>query len=1160
MLRQAARVPRICGASFRLLQWPRPLPTPALPSLLPHHVRHLRTSARAALSDSLATDRHEALNSSPSTPTIPGNQQRADSEPFLAPREEDYSEEYDDEAEYGQLDLGEAAWDPRPHSLFDRPSLALLEHRHRLLWRPNISVLRGYSLEAGIRLKPLIKDLEVWDKGFRKCWERLLTSGCPIPEKVPHDYWSPELEMLDSLLACESTENMTARWLEIDATDRRDFWPLLMLECIKFYPNRVYDVFRATFDSHMSPPWVVVDIFCFLILAPMRLPRRRREPEQAKLAPLLLHVLRNSGPMQYWLRQWVLGKLFAVCSPDTAATLFRELKLKQHVLHWNTRLRAASVFASDTKYKLAAVELLEEIVKEDKLPLYDRRCAALATAILTLPPGTGKGQAGPVDVQVVIEAFERMVELGLSPNIVTCTAMLRSFCESGQLDSGWKIYDMLKSQGLPLDAYVFSTLLSSAKRANDLDMVIRVLEEVPPNIWQDSVMWNELLDTIHKLAAVEVRIEAGVKYPIPGFNTMLQLYSRFFKLDPLLHLIPEKFGSGPGFSEVDDDRCEWKFRLSSLLDALPVRPPDDLVEPDVRTLTIMFTAYVRSFATAYPILAFYSRFRNSLRQLDPLAVSLATGTTIIFDAILHALCAHAGMLRVAVDIVNDMIADSTSSKSSAKPILGKTTRRNVKLPVRNFDDPPDPIPAGHMASNAFTEDANGGDQGSGFAKDGSAPQPKQSNDNKPHLPEFRPQPPSVHTWSILMQAFLNHGQPHQAIRVLRIMQAHGVRPDLVTYNMLIHRYSSVRNVQRVIELLKELGSAGFYPDAHSFRYVSKLSDPKPALDLMESMATERYAARWEEIEKSTAKALARTVKRFEDEREKRAATQALTADKRAETIAETREFIERLESKRRQKLYEIAKQRRANPGQSDTPPLKSKTIRRMTNLTRLKSWENFVRYQKLDDPLFVVTDAERRARLYLAKLLRKRLVKRKDDEELAKEEEELAEDEEEESKTTTKPTVGTGTHTTTAETERAGGSAIPDKDGHAAVSEGGGLAEPQNSEDLSPEALDSMLQAYEGMVAQTGAMPTTEAATGSTTQTPITPVPTTAATDNSIVIATTSDAQMKAEVRDSPKIHDTTTWEEKGDAVCSSETTPTRCVDDVLQGYEDLVMKKAAKS
>jgi pentatricopeptide repeat protein len=650
---------------------------------------------------------------------------------------------------------------------------------------------------------PIVERFQDWDHKFYTVWKYL--------ERTKRKRLPYRSTRLDTLLRFETVEEMRSWWLAIPKAKRETGWPVLMLAAMTYHPGRVAQMLEATLDPSVTPSWAVADVFCFITKWSSTLPHDRQREQQAALPGLLLHLLGNSPPRHFQLQQWVLGRILSVCEPGSAAEIWKALRQYEHSLHWNTKLKLASIIAKDGKGRLAALQLFEEVLKGGGVDINDHRCAALASTLFTPPPRTrGGGRGSPVEAQLVAEAFERIVGIGVSLNVVTYTAMIRTLCLTDQLNTAWKVYDIMRDQGTEMDPHVFSILLNGAKRAGCLDSTIRVIEDASADALRTPHVWTDLIDTILKTATEETRSRSPEgPVAIPAFYSMLLVYAKFFKLEPLQRLIPLDLGNylAEGDRDSRSDDWQWKAKLGLLIDELPAFPPNELAEPDVQALGLMLIGYVRSFAAASPVMSFYSHFRNLLRNRDPVAIALVGHSTLPYDTIIEALTYHVGMLRVVIDITNDMLQNATDSAAALKGLAAGADQEN------NADATP--------TATVHTHN------------------PETST----NAPFYHP-PPSVYTWSILVNAFIQQRRPYRAARLLDIMRTHGVEPNLVTYNMLISGFARVQDAGAVLRALQRVDEKGHHPDSFTFRGLAKLADPEPALAHLEQRSEESEAEYW----------------------------------------------------------------------------------------------------------------------------------------------------------------------------------------------------------------------------------------------------------------------------------------------------------------------------
>ena len=84
--------------------------------------------------------------------------------------------------------------------------------------------------------------------------------------------------------------------------------------------------------------------------------------------------------------------------------------------------------------------------------------------------------------------------------------------------------------------------------------------------------------------------------------------------------------------------------------------------------------------------------------------------------------------------------------------------------------------------------------------------------------------PTVQTWSILLAAFLRHGQRLAALKVLDMMRAKGFPPNLVTWNTLISGHAALQDVGGALSALRGLKEAGFEMDESTLVGLGRIRD------------------------------------------------------------------------------------------------------------------------------------------------------------------------------------------------------------------------------------------------------------------------------------------------------------------------------------------------
>ncbi|KAL2173224.1 uncharacterized protein P884DRAFT_332979 [Thermothelomyces heterothallicus CBS 202.75] len=707
---------------------------------------------------------------------------------------------------------------------------------------------------TGKNFDSLVGQFRLWDNHMRAAFRRLDGSATEAPRASKSTRGI--LKTYERLLALKTVEEMRSSWLAIAPEKREQDWLYLMKAVVDFQPESAALVLEATVEPSTTPGWAVADVFAFLNRWSSTLPDDGRRHQQARLPGLLLHLLRNSPPNHYQFHQWALGQTLSVCEPDTAAEIYSALRRYNHYIHYNTKLKIAGRLTRGSKYKLAALRVFEEVLKDPHVDVNDRRCAALATELFTLPQSWKDGRESPVEVQLLAEAFERVVGLGLSPNVVTYTAMIRSLCLTNQLGTAWKIYDVMRSHGTTPDPHVFSILLNGAKLAISLDSTVRVVEEATPDTFRIPYFWNDIIHTILLAAAEEATsrpVMHGQPIAIPAFSSMLRVYAKFFRLEPLQGLVQTDLQE---ILAQDDDpgrqlELSWKQKLAVLVDQLPVSSPEELVEPGVDTLGIMLLGYIKSFSTPQPVLSFYSHFRKLLKSRDPIAIGLASHSTLPYDVVLKSLTDNPGMLRVGIDIVNDMLRDAAASAAALKARPAESDPTNPPAPPPTTSGPgAGPDAAEQQTDKATTSTATTITTTTSSSSSSSSAGGGEEEESESSLPTFHHPPPSVYTWSILLLAFSKQRNLREVERLIQAMRRHGVEPNRVTWNTLLTGHAKRGNERGVVAVVDRLDAARYHPDRYTVTAVGKLHRPERALTHLEERAAAREGERWAEVEEA----------------------------------------------------------------------------------------------------------------------------------------------------------------------------------------------------------------------------------------------------------------------------------------------------------------------
>ncbi|KAI0552004.1 hypothetical protein F4679DRAFT_537259 [Xylaria curta] len=94
-------------------------------------------------------------------------------------------------------------------------------------------------------------------------------------------------------------------------------------------------------------------------------------------------------------------------------------------------------------------------------------------------------------------------------------------------------------------------------------------------------------------------------------------------------------------------------------------------------------------------------------------------------------------------------------------------------------------------------------------------------------------PPSIHTWTIMLNGLKNHNDMHGVIALLDMMTNIGrIRPTLPTWNAVIQGFARTRNVSGAVKAIWSLEKAGLHPNDRTVKALRMF--PRP---LMEQVIT-----------------------------------------------------------------------------------------------------------------------------------------------------------------------------------------------------------------------------------------------------------------------------------------------------------------------------------
>ncbi len=596
--------------------------------------------------------------------TFDGNSYPAEDEEFW----KKYDELWKPSEDWGQDTLGRAK---RANN--QRPAFKLTRSP-RSAWRlqtPEKRRTELYRATHGVQdVTRARKRFRIWKKDFSRLSRATEAGEAPSTSTVPTE--------LKRLLKLDSTEAMKATWQSQSRAKRDASWNHVMMGALCHAPERAHTILRAIFagdHADVAPFYAVNDSINFLAQrTKLDLPGEHKEELLASLCELLLMILQNTPKDYLLLRQNTLYLIFRHAKPETVDELYSALKAYGHPLHSYTLLQFGCCLAKDVDYKPVALDILQDLATSGSVDINSPHGAALCTSIISLTEEDALKDLKPTPA----EFFEMLLGLGLKPNLITYTTIIRNLCLNKELNVAWEVFGTMREHQIDPDIHVYSILLNGAKLCDDFESVSKVVRLASASGIGAPILWNDILHTIFLLYVREARARR-LKRPwrLPAFQPMLRAYSKLFRVEPLQALVQSDLApllqTEGGSSGEMQGTASWQVtsKALSLIELLPSYAPGDRLEPEGDTLGLMLLGYIGGFEKAYSIIAFYSRFRGQLKNGDPtVARFVHEKGTLLHNIVIKAVVEWPGMLRVALDVVSDMLKDSitaVSDRAGASP-------------------------------------------------------------------------------------------------------------------------------------------------------------------------------------------------------------------------------------------------------------------------------------------------------------------------------------------------------------------------------------------------------------------------------------------------------------------------------------------------------------
>ncbi|QBZ54753.1 hypothetical protein PoMZ_10462 [Pyricularia oryzae] len=652
----------------------------------------------------------------------------------------------------------------------------------------------GIESQSEIRREKL--DFILWKTSIFRAKEWMYRSVLPTSSNPP--------EILNHLILQKTIPEIREEWNRLIAGEQITKQELraIVLNTLTTCPELTPRLLEAIFPSirSWSPHYIIEDALCWVILRWKEMNKDKMPGsmghEQLTVISRCLQALLHASPVEHFihLRYDATTILFKNLQIHDLVPIYHLLNKSRHLLGTQSLLHLAHRFAKmdNMKYKTLAVDIMRDLLfdRQRTFQINSPHGASVCTSILTPNLNTNE----PVKNAKPIELAERLMSMGMQPNVFGYNALIALMWRSGELSTAWEIHDQMAQLVEVKDAKTYTNLMLGSLKAGDMASLNRAFSLVLEHSLFGPEDWEIFLYVIWSWPT------PGFAYPekvginrTTRFRLMLEAYSRIFDLDPLKHIVetPGKDIMDPSKSPMTNNLSgpimKTELDLERMIERIPSPyGPDGLMKPTLYALRLMTCSYVRGLPAAFDVMEFYMRFDKLLKDGDLLATELLThndGQTGIkhhnpgvHNSIIKALCSFDMYRPLAYDVLRDMLHANDITASAQQNVL--------------------PTAGNH----------ENGDEPHQYERPGS----------------LLPRPNAV-TFNIVIGALMLDGQVREAEATLQMMRDQGNPPDIVTWNTLVRGYAQLQDVDGTVRSLQRMEQEGFQSDDHTifaFNYLS----------------------------------------------------------------------------------------------------------------------------------------------------------------------------------------------------------------------------------------------------------------------------------------------------------------------------------------------------
>lgn len=260
---------------------------------------------------------------------------------------------------------------------------------------------------------------------------------------------------------------------------QKEYSRLLLMVAMRYVPDKLYLMFEAAHRSRATTPaWYVVEDVVELFAR--RLSAIRKEQARADAAHALAdRVVRTllteeerdrrlsslgsveSPRDRIQFTQFTIYSILAELPEAVVEPWYRQLCDRGCALHPYTEIKFAIRIAQSASTKGLSAHCLERLQSLGVLDINSPLAASVVTTLLSF----SKKELLELDENSITPAdlFRHLHGLGLIPNVITYTTIIRGLCLRGDLGTALDVFDVMHQHGVKPNEWTYSTLLHGCR-------------------------------------------------------------------------------------------------------------------------------------------------------------------------------------------------------------------------------------------------------------------------------------------------------------------------------------------------------------------------------------------------------------------------------------------------------------------------------------------------------------------------------------------------------------------------------------------------------------------------------------------------------------------------------------------------------------------------